>query len=424
VNISGLSEQLVAWFKHQGADLLHAGKTEARPAGTFQAGEQYLGKVQDTLPNGRSLVQVGQTRLDMALPKDVRVGDTVRLIYVASGPRPTFQLAQEAIAPPQAVRLSDTAQQVNALLRFAQATGNTPPAAATGGAPTAARSGTPAGMPATAANSANPASTGNIGIQGVLQGTGLAGQARPIVSNVAVFFAPTGGAPPTTSAMTGGAANPAMMPFGQEVDGARPALSSHASLMTQGIATEDPARNAVLPMRLRQILSESGMFYESHLGRWTQGGMTLDSILREPQARLAEHPGAVLKLPELQGMPEEAARLAGRQLHMAEGGAFVWQGYAWPGQWLDWRVDEDAADSQADPEAARWRTQLRLELPRLGAVAADLGIGPRGLNIKIAAGGATTLEEIRAALPELLERLSLADLRLASVQLSGPDGDA
>jgi hypothetical protein len=406
VNITGLSEQLVAWFKNQGAELLHAGK-DASKAQAFKAGESYLGKVQETLPNGRSLVQVGQTRLDMALPREIRAGDTVRLVYVTSGPRPTFQLAQSPVAALAPVRLSDTAHQVNALLRLSQGSPvQTAPA--------------PSGSPqATGPQGATPAPSGPAPAAPAAPG---AAQARPIVANVAVFNA-SSATPPLTSAMTGGAANPSMALVGQAVDGTRGSLASHASLMTQGIVGEERQGNYLLPMRLRQVLTESGLFYESHLSRWTQGRMTLEAIQREPQARLAEHSGRILDLPGLEGMPEEAARLAGRQLQMLEGASFYWQGLAWPNQRLDWQVEEDPRDERDHDESADWRTRLRLELPRLGDIAAEMSLGADGLKIRIMARRDDALQEVRTALPALIERLRLAGLDLAGIEAGLADGE-
>lgn len=411
MNIASLSNQLVAWFKNQGAELLHAGKAEPR-TGQFNSGEQYLGKVEQTLPNGRSLVQVGQTRLDMALPREVRPGDSVRLVYMTSGPRPTFQLVQTPVAAVQSVRLSDSAQQVNALVRFAQA----------GATPGVAASPAP-GANVAQAGSATPAQAGQAGqaAQAAAAQGGMAA-ARPIIANVALLNA-AAASPPLTSAMTGGAANPTMALVGQAVDAARPGLATHASLLTQGIITEQNASGTVLPMRLRQVLSESGLFYESHLGRWTQGRMTLEAIQREPQARLIENPGRILNQPGLDGMPEEAARIAGRQLQMLEGASFYWQGYAWPNQWLDWQVHEDATGGYEDPEAARWQTRLHLQLPRLGDVAAEIGISARGLKIKLMTGREDTLAEAKAALPQLIERLRNADLKLTGIEIGLADGD-
>lgn len=414
MNISSLSNQLVAWFKQQSTELLHAGKTEPKQ-GQFTSGEQYLGKVQQSLPNGRSLVQVGATQLDMALPKEVRPGDTVRLVYLTSGPRPTFQLVPTPAVQP--VRLSDTAQQVNALVRFAQA-----------GAPAAVATGTGTASPLPGMTGA-PASPGQVATQALpgapnqaLPGAVAQLAARPIIANVALLNLPPG-SPPLTSAMISGSANPTMALVGQAVDGARAGLASHASLMTQGIVTEEAANSHVLPMRLRQVLSESGLFYESHLGRWTQGRMTLEAIQREPQARLVDNPGRILNLPGLDGMPEDAARIAGRQLQMLEGASFYWQGYAWPNQWLDWQVHEETSNTFEDPDANRWQTHLHLQLPRLGDVAAEIGISARGLKIRIVTGREDSLEEAKAALPQLIERLRNADLKLSGIELGLADGE-
>ena len=416
MNIATLSDQLLAWFKNQGTELLSAGKAQQTP-GQFKSGEQYIGKVLEALPNARSLVQVGQTKLDMALPKDVRPGDSVRLVFMTSGPRPTFQLAQNPIQSIQPVRLSDTSQQVNALVRFAQAS-NLPAAS------------TPSASLPTAASAAQVTAGKNAAaVQSLAQQVAGTGQtavsqaaARPIVANAAVFFT-NAAAPPTTSAMIGGAANPAMAMSGQAIDSARPTLASNPSLMSQGIIKEEPMNANVLPMRLRQVLSESGMFYESHLGRWTQGRIPMESILREPQARLADMPGRLLTLQGLDGMPEEAARLAGRQLQMLEGGAFFWQGYAWANQWMDWVVQEDVSASGKEDQADKWLTELRLNMPRLGDVAAKLAIGSQGLRIQLSTGQELTLAEMKAALPELAGRLKAAELNVIQLDAGLADGE-
>jgi len=423
LNISALSEQLVAWFKNQGTELLQPGKGQADPRlAQFRSGQEYVGKVLENLPNARSLVQVGQTRFDMALPASVRAGDSVRLVFVTSGPRPTFQVAQPPVQALAPVRLSDTAQQVNALLRFAQtpaAPGPLPGAAGSVATPGAAPGANPAGAGLTAAPTAAQtpaASTTQAAALASAQAAGGGGAAKPIVQNVAVFFANAGSAP-TTSAMTGGSANPALAMAGQAIDAARAALASRPSMMAQGIVTENMTNASLLPMRLRQVLGESGMFYESHLGRWTQGRLPLEAVLREPQARLAELPGRLLNLPGLDGMPEEAARIAGRQLQMLDGGAFFWQGYAWPQQWMEWLVGEDPSGTGDADGMSQWQTELRLTLPHLGEVSARLGVGALGIRVQLATGEEASLEQLRAALPALVERFQAAGLNLTRMEL-------
>jgi hypothetical protein len=204
---------------------------------------------------------------------------------------------------------------------------------------------------------------------------------------------------------------------GEAVEGMRASLGSQSSLANaQGVTTgkADPAN--ILPMRLQQTVKESGLFYESHLGKWARGELSLESIQREPQARLAHTPGPLLDLPDLDGMPEQAARLASRQLNMLEGGPFFWQGQAWPGQVAEWTVNErEAGGDDAELLGQKWQSRIKLTLPRLGEVAAELDLGAQGLRVRLRSASADTLAEIDAALPELIQRMRHAELKLSSI---------
>ena len=339
----------------------------------------------------------------MALPGgQPRPGESLRLTYVASGPRPTFLLAQTATAGgPQPVRLSEAAQQVTALIRYAQS-------------PSPAQSG---GMPAVAGTSGATAQPGPASpVAAQVTSAALAGAAaglqRPIVTNVSLLLNPANPASNLSAAVASRTALPAMAMAGQAVDGLRPALAPGTHLATQGVGQAALASQAVLPQRLRQVVRESGLFYESHLARWSKGELALEGILREPQARLGRAEQVTTGLPELRQMPEEAARLAGRQLMMLEGGPFVWQGQVWPGQWLQWHIEEHGDGEAGAEEGGRWRTELRLTLPRLGEVSAQLSLSAQGLRLQLNAGTETVLGEIRGALPQLAERLREAGLQV------------
>ena len=370
-------------------------------APSFRPGQQYDGQVLERLANGRNLVRVGKEVLDMALPGgQARPGEMLRLTYVASGPRPTFLLAQTAAAGgPQPVRLSEAAQQVSALIRLAQAP-TTPQSV--GAVPAA---GATTGTPATPA-SAPPTSAAQAGASG-----GLAGQ-RPIVPNVSLLLNHANPVGNLSAAVASRSALPAMTMTGQAVDGLRAALAPGTHLATQGVAQAALSSQAVLPQRLRQVVRESGLFYESHLARWSKGELPLEDILREPQARLGQSERLTTGLSELRQMPEDAARLAGRQLLMLEGGPFVWQGQVWPGQAMQWHIEE-RLDSQVEgEEEGGWRTELTLTLPRLGSVQAAIHLSAHGLRLELAAGSQAAADELRAGLPELAQRLHQAGLQV------------
>lgn len=385
MGIGALPDLLLSLLKTQGADQLQAAKDA--PATQFKPGGQYEAKVLDALPNGRNLVQIGKQTLDMALPQQAKAGDVLRLTFLNAGPRPTFALNAPAtgVAP---VNFSQAAQQVNALVRYV---------------PVAASAPTP-GMAAPGMAAATPA--------------------VPLVANPAVLLAPVP-ASQLSAAVLPGAVIPGLSMAGEAVEGMRASLGSQSSLANaQGVTVGRADASNILPMRLQQTVKESGLFYESHLGKWARGELSLESIQREPQARLAHTPGPLLDLPDLDGMPEQAARLASRQLNMLEGGPFFWQGQTWPGQVAEWTVSERDVGGGDDAEllGQKWQSRLKLTLPRLGEVAAELDMGAQGLRVRLRSASAETLAEIDAALPELIQRMRNAELNLSSIT-TGVDDD-
>lgn len=414
MNLSAMPELLVAWFKNQGAGLLQAGRGQEGTASAFKPGQQYQGQVVENLANGRSLVKVGQETLDMALPgKQARPGETVRLTFISAGPRPTFLLeTAPATRGAQPVRLSEAAQQVTALMRYAQS----PASPVTGASATTTLS--------TASAPAAPAAQASAATQTAQAGQANPAAARPIASNVRLLLETGPQATNLSSAVASRVAIPAMSMSGQAVDGLRSAMAPSTHLATQGVNEAAVTDGHALPVRLRQTVVESGLFYESHLSRWARGQMPQEVLLREPQARFGRADPVPTGLPELRGMSDEAARMAGRQLMLLEGGPFVWLGQAWPGQDMQWLVEERPGGEAGEGDAPQWQTELKLRLPRLGDVAAELRLSAQGLRVSLTTVSDATLGEMRAALPDLAARLRDANLNVTglSAQLKPADG--
>lgn len=488
MNLSALPELLLSWVKNQGAALLQGDKA---PSSTFQAGQQYEGKVVDNLANGRHLVRVNSQLLDMNLPARTQAGDSVRLTYVNAGPRPTFLLNQAPIGSVQQVQISNTAQQVNALLRLAQTPASTPAATATASSVVATSTSSAATIATTAAASVKAATTlstapsppaaaraahvlgatsstvvvggrpstiANVsatatsapGVASVPTSTSSpavaaastsalsreattvaklssnpllnaqsatgAASARPIVANVALLQNFTAAVQSTTATLTG----PNTGLLGQAVDAPRASIPASTTLSANTLVELPGQARHSLPVRLAQTLSESGMFYESHLAKWSKGALSLEAILREPQARVNVAAQVSAKLTELAGMPEEAARLAGRQLQILEGGPFFWQGIAWPGQNMQWLIREQAGGEgggESDDTASEWVTELNLILPRMGEVHAQLGLTGERLHLRLLADEPATRAALEAALPLLAKGFEASGLNVVEIQV-------
>ena len=433
MNISALPELLLTWIKTQGAALLQPGQ-----ASPFQPGQDYQGTVLDQLPSGRFLVQVAEQQMDMNLPAGTRPGESLRLTFLNAGSRPTFLLNASPVAPVPEVQLSGTAQQVGALLRLNAVTATAQTAAATTATaqPLAAQAGVvalrniapPSQVAGTAPATPESAQVINpnggfstpvqpailattiskpAGMPAPAESTGMV-SARPIVASVAMLQSPVNAVAGVAAAVTNA---PAVI-VGVAVDGLQAAQQSGTAVSAGTVAQLPEASREMLPARLAQTVSESGLFYESHLAKWVNGEMPRENLMREPQAAFNRPglPGA--GLPELAGMSGDAARMASQQLQLLEGGPFVWQGQAWPGQWMQWQVEEwKGGNRDAESEAANtWVSEIRVTLPSLGGVDARLALSGQRFSLKLASSEGPALERLRAALPELVQALKDAGL--------------
>jgi hypothetical protein len=129
------------------------------------------------------------------------------------------------------------------------------------------------------------------------------------------------------------------------------------------------------------------------------------------------------KVAELGGMPDEVARLAGKQLHLLEGAPFLWQGLAWPGQWMEWLVEErhgEGGEGESTDDAAQWVTELRLDLPRMGGIHAHIGLKGDRLDMRLTTPDEAVRQEMLTALPMLAKGMEAAGLLPTSLSVDLP----
>lgn len=229
-----------------------------------------------------------------------------------------------------------------------------------------------------------------------------------------------------------------------------------ASPVTQSapLLSAPPSSGGALVAPLRQAFETSGMFYESHQAEWVGGKRPLETLRQEPQARIAREvsnqrpalagPAMTHVEPDvirtdqggaapatsragphadLAALPPGLAGIVDRQLDALSTQQIVWQGQVWPGQSMQWQVEEREAGREADEAQSRWRTHLRLELPRLGAVAARLDLTGDTLRLVVDAnGGDAIVASLRAGEGELARMLEARGLRLDGFQVNEDDG--
>lgn len=235
----------------------------------------------------------------------------------------------------------------------------------------------------------------------------------------------------------------------------------------QPLLAQPPAGAAELAPVLQKAVAQSGLFYESHQAQWVAGKLPTEQLLREPQgqrsapatfaahgvpapaAEAAARPTTALApLPPtfmqtlfgaeeatapapapaaaaaststaVSAVPDELRPLVQQQLDAAATQRLVWHGEVWPNQTMDWEVvREDGSNHQGgEAEAADWRTSLRLEMPRLGEVAASLRLTRSGIHLTLTTPRDASADDLRAEAPRLAGALDAAGIPLLSFQV-------
>ncbi len=228
---------------------------------------------------------------------------------------------------------------------------------------------------------------------------------------------------------------------------AQDAATSPAATLTSAapLLPGPPADSRQLPALLQQALSQSGVFYESHLAQWVAGKRTQLQLLSEPQAGLSAaappRPGTLMEALQsvLEPEPatlaavaarnsdapahEQAVTLLQQQLSVLETGQLSWRGAIWPGQWLEWDIAEDPPAAGAADAPSRWQTRLRLTLPKLGEIAAHLALNSSGVHIALDAAAAVTAQLLQGGRQPLATAMTTAGLTVLAVEVRHDTGE-
>ncbi len=174
------------------------------------------------------------------------------------------------------------------------------------------------------------------------------------------------------------------------------------------VLTQQPKLTHVVSDQLKAAITQSGLFYESHLSGFAEGNRTLLSIKQEPQNQ----------------SPQSTHSLLPQQLHILEHQRLSWHGEVWPNQLMDWDIYLKNAqnyqarhESPADEEATI-ASDLTLNLPLLGKVTANIFLDNGQMRIGLIAEQPEALQLLREKSPELVNAIESHGLTLAAVTLS------
>ena len=219
-------------------------------------------------------------------------------------------------------------------------------------------------------------------------------------------------------------------------------LSSAAPFQFPLLATP-PTDGTALARSLASALGRSGLFYESHQAQWVMGTRSLADLLLEPQAGLSALTGKlsgadadsrgdavagayknITNAADASDPVHPAAMaLVRQQLEVFETRQFAWQGVAWPGQSIAWDAAEEAPQGPEDqegsnqPTSGAWKTRLRLTMPNLGQITANLRLDALGIEVRLAAVDAGTAAVLRTGATPLANGLESAGIKLLGMRV-------
>lgn len=228
---------------------------------------------------------------------------------------------------------------------------------------------------------------------------------------------------------------------------------------------------------LKDAISNSGLFYESHQAQWVAGERSLSSLLQEPQGRLSTlqqtssqqvQSGDTRQLATDKPLPASSGQIAGpaseaaknmnaalekdvssasmplaasssatikdpvnpltsgivhQQLDMIDGRQLIWQGQVWPGQEMKWEIEEDGKErGETDAGEKTWQTRLHIDFPVLGGVTATLSFAAVGLKLDFSVAEENTASVLKTEAPSLLQSLELSGLKVSGLNVGHHGG--
>lgn len=403
--------------------------------GGLLPGQRLMAEIQALMPNGTYRALINQRDVTLALPFSAKPGDALELEVVSTEGKLTLAVVArppgETGKPPTesvSTTLSRTGQFIGNLLGNAGEAESAP-------APTALNGNRPiASTPPATAHDILPQLKQAIAQSGLFYESHQAEWVEGRLPRSALLlepqgrlaprFAPTafqlpafttGAATPVTGApqITGALPLAGTTPASGELLASAPTAQTESAPVANQPAQAAPAEEAAAtpPMARSETVEAARRAPEP-----IQSSGTGPSGATDRTNTAAGQPAQIVAAPALPLVQQQLEALATQN--------FVWQGQIWPGQTMRWEIEEDARQrgSGNEDETPRWQTSLRLTLPRLGEIDAQIRLQGQRITLALAAGDSATQRLLQSGTEALRSQLNDAGLVLASVGV-GPIRD-
>ena len=372
------------------------------------SGQRLPAYVLASLPSGRFQVQVEDQILDMNLPRNSEPGQKLELTFISSSPRLTFAMTSDlppdlarTIPANSSVSLSETAKFLGALLQ---------------------RGSQDAAVPAALVKTA-PVLPGAPAEPKI-----FANALRNAISQSGLFY--------ESHQAQWVSGERGLISLMQEPQAKFPVLANPNTLNIPGaLNTPNPLKSLNMPNPAQTAQSNSTLQPNSAL-RLTDGKLPPGNSVQSPPLLKAGESAAntVRELVVSQTSAQHSAELnptsfrelvhplavplVNQQLEALDSRQILWQGQVWPGQEMNWEIEEDGSHGTGgDDEAPRWRTRLHLDLPGLGGVTARLAIDGGGVRIEMTAERNDSAALLRGEVGQLARSMEASGLKVAGLMV-------
>lgn len=346
-------------------------------------GQQLKGEILNRQKDGSFNVRVANFSVRMQLPEGVKEGDSVSLRLISTDPRPTFALESK----PQ---IQD---------RFIAEQTYTP------GKKTLPDFSTP--------------------IQTKLEDTSKLASAKTILQSTPAQFNLENGIHSDSSVTLLSTASKLIGTILQSGDDSTEgnAIIGKTAILNSQADLNSIEKTAVL---LEKKISQSGLFYESHLAEWVDGKMKLSDLQREPQSALSALTQNISGgESNLISGNKELIQLIQQQLRTLENQSLHWQGELFPGQYIQWEIKRDKPSHQttdfSPDDNNYWQSTVKFDLPSLGVVSATFNFRANHLSLNINAEKEETVKTLKANTGQLSSALSSLDTILDNLSVRQND---
>ena len=359
-------------------------------------GQRFFATLQRTLPDGSFRAVVAGQQMTLALDGAAKSGDTLELEVTQFTPRTVFarvvggETAAGASAQPA---LSQTGKLISFLL-----TGQPAPSAASlaGNRPLLS-------APPTAGSQLVPVLRQALGQSGLFYESHQVQWVLGKLDTAALLREPQG----QQSAPGVGAGAGA----GQPGTGASTNATGQAATATASATPSTPAAPA----------AQAAPTAAARIAGGADEAAQVDSTRSAAALRAGVEEAAPVRT---QPIPERLMPVVHQQLDALATQQYVWQGQAWPGQPIEWVIEDPQGEGSNEDEDTEptWNTTLRLTMPRLGGVEAQLHLTPAGVALRLRADDPATIRALDAGGAALASALEAANLKLTGLVVEPRNG--